>query len=230
MGYSSPMSVSSRSSALVWLRPFIFPAYLALFMAFLHLVGLVDWIGASSSWGNIPRSFAQPWGVILFHFRHADWAHWLSNAGPLVLLSGLAWALFPKATMRAWFLMPIASGILLWCIGREGAHIGASALTYGWFHFLVGMGLFRRDRAAIAGMLVALFLFGSMVWIFIAPSGVSWEGHVSGAIAGWLCAWRWRLADPKPKPILLDDDEIDPPDQPSEGISLYATRPDSWPR
>ena len=200
------------------LKPFIAPALLVLLMAILHALGLMGLIASSDAWGNIPRSFDQPWGFLLFHLRHGSWSHWFANAVPLILLSGLASMMVPRATLRTWILLPIVSGVLLWVWGRPGAHIGASALTYGWFFFLLSMGIMRRDRATIAGMLVALMLFGSMVWVFMAPAGVSWEGHVAGAVAGVLSALVWRRLDPMPKPIFADE----PEDEISD-LSPYAT-------
>jgi membrane associated rhomboid family serine protease len=208
----------SRKAVPEILRPFVAPSLLVLLMAVLHLLGLAGIIASSDRWGNIPRSFDQPWGFLLFHLRHGNWAHWFANAVPLILLSGLARMMVPHATLRTWVLMPIVSGMLLWVWGRSGAHIGASALTYGWFFFLLAMAIMRRDRATLAGMLVAVILFGSMVWVFMAPAGVSWEGHVAGAVAGVLSALLWRRVDPMPKPIFLDE-----PEEEVEDLSIYAT-------
>ena len=213
----------SRSDSL--LRPFLFPGMLALGMAVLHLLGLFGLLGPIEWWSNTPRSLSHWPGIFLFHFRHASWEHWFANAGALVALSGLAGMLVPRAARRAWVWIFLLSGILLWIWGRPGGHIGASALTYGWFHFLLGMGLWRRDRAAIAGMLAALFLFGGMFWVFFAPQGVSWEGDVAGAVAGHWAAWKWRKLDPLPPPLFQDEE-----DPAADELSLYATRrpADPW--
>lgn len=215
----------SRNSVPEILKPFVAPSLLVLAMAFLHALGLVGMIGSSDAWGNVPRSFDHPWGFLLFHLRHGDWGHWFANAVPLILLSGLARMMVPRATLRTWFLLPVVSGILLWVWGRPGAHIGASALTYGWFFFLLTLGIMRRDRATLAGMLVAVMLFGGMIWVFMAPAGVSWEGHVAGAVAGVLSALLWRGVDPLPKPIFLGEPEDEVAD-----LSPYATHRPKGPR
>lgn len=208
---------SSTNRTSDFLRPFMFPFALAMFMALLHLLGLFGMLGPMDAWALVPRSFAHWPGIVLFHFRHASWSHWFGNSVALVALAGLAGVLVPRAAHRAWVLLFILPGALLWLWGRPGEHIGASALAYGWFHFLLGMGLWRRDRAAIAGMLVAVFLFGGMFWVFLAPQGVSWEGHLAGAVAGHLAAYRWRHLDPLPKPLFDDDQDEEEP-------SLYVTR------
>lgn len=203
-------------------------------MALIHALGNAGLLGASHHWGVVPRDLDQFWGFASFHLRHGSWSHWFANAVPLIFLSGLAHMMAPRATVRMWILLPLLSGLLLWTWGRPGAHIGASALTYGWFYFLLAMGILRRDRAAIAGMMVAMFLFGSMLWVFMAPSGVSWEGHVAGAVAGLLGGWIWRRLDPLPPPLLSDDDEgvDDAQAEDREDLSPFAThRPrnqDPW--
>lgn len=199
----------------------MFPAVLAAAMAVLHLLGMTGLLGPMEWWSNIPRNTEHWTGVFLFHFRHASWGHWMGNAVALVSLAGLASLMVPRASRRAWWWLFIASGLLLWIWGRPGGHIGASALTYGWFYFILGMGVWRRDRAAIAAMFAALMLFGGMFWVFLAPAGVSWEGHVAGAAAGLLAAWTGRRLDPMPPPVFGEEQDQPPEDQQS---SLYATR------
>jgi hypothetical protein len=61
------------------------------------------------------------------------------------------------------------------------------------------LGLLRRDRPAIAAAMIAFFFFGSMLLTVLPQElGVSWEYHLSGALAGLLSAVLWRHADPPP--------------------------------
>lgn len=171
---------------------FGFPLALVALMAFIHLFSMVGLAGSAASWGNHPREISGLTGILTSHFRHASWGHWLSNAIPLVMLAGTSAALLPKATKRAWLIIPLVGGILLWIFGRDAIHIGASGLVYGWFFFLVSMAFLNRSAAAIIGLLFAFALFGGLIWVFEAGPGVSWEGHVSGASAGILAAWLMR--------------------------------------
>ena len=170
-------------------RPFFFPVGLVAFMAVIHLLGALGLAGSPAAWGNIPRTFDGLNGILTSHLRHASWGHWLANAVPLIVLAGLSASLMPKATRWAWWSIPVLAGVLLWVVGRPAIHIGASGLVYGWFFFLVGMALFHRSALAFVGLVVALGLFGGLLWVFESGPGVSWEGHVSGAIAGAVTAW-----------------------------------------
>lgn len=170
-------------------RPFRFPLGLVALMGLIHALTSVGLGGTPEAWGNIPRTLEGLNGILTSHLRHDSWGHWLANAVPLVVLAGLSAALMPKATRQAWWILPVLDGALLWVVGRPAIHIGASALVYGWFFFLMGMALFHRSALAVAGMMVALALFGGLLWVFESGPGISWEGHVCGAVAGATTAW-----------------------------------------
>jgi membrane associated rhomboid family serine protease len=168
------------------------PLLLLVALVALHLAGNVGLIGPASDWANIPRTWAGLDGILLSHLRHASWGHLAANAVPLILLPSLAGSLMPQATRRAWWLIPPLAGSLLWLVGRPAAHVGASALVYGWFFFLLGTALFQRSWRAALGALIALFAFGGLVFVFRGDAGISWDGHATGAAAGAWTAWILR--------------------------------------
>ena len=80
--------------------------------------------------------------------------------------------------------------------GASGTtHIGVSGVIFGYFGYLVARGFYeRRVGSLILTVLVAL-CFGSMIFGAIpglAGPGISWEGHLFGAIGGLLVARRFR--------------------------------------
>lgn len=138
-------------------------------------------------------------GVLSAPLLHGSVEHLASNTLPLLLLGTLALASLPRATPRAIVLIWLLSGIGTWLIGRPSAHLGASGLGHGLMFFLFIAGLIRRDRPAIAAALLVFFLYGGMVLtIFPREAGVSWEYHLSGAVAGALAAALWWRLDPAP--------------------------------
>ena len=84
----------------------------------------------------------------------------------------------------------LATGFAIWIVGRPGSvQIGASGLIYGLAAFLVATAWFKRDLKSALAALVVIVLYGSIVWgLLPGGAGVSWEGHVSGAVAGILVA------------------------------------------
>jgi hypothetical protein len=111
----------------------------------------------------------------------------------------LAGTVYPKASVRALPVIWILSGIGTWFLAIKGFHIGASGITHGLMFFLMTLGLLRRDRPAIAAAFIGILLFGGML-LSVLPQqpDISWEYHLSGALAGVLSAVIWRKLDPAP--------------------------------
>ncbi|MCD7930716.1 MAG: rhomboid family intramembrane serine protease [Tannerellaceae bacterium] len=90
-------------------------------------------------------------------------------------------------------LLWLLSGFLTWCIGREAWHIGASGIIYALASYLFFSGFFSRYIPLIIISILIAFLYGGLVWGLLPLfSYVSWEGHLSGAIAGCLVAYLFR--------------------------------------
>ena len=88
-----------------------------------------------------------------------------------------------------------ATGLAVWLLARPGTvHVGASGLVFGWFGFVVALGVLERSVRAIAGAVLVLLIYGGMVWGMLPNQGVqiSWEAHFFGAVAGALIAWALR--------------------------------------
>lgn len=81
-------------------------------------------------------------------------------------------------------------GLGTWLFGSPGLHLGASGLVFGWMVFLLVRGFFVRSLGQIL-VAAALFLYwGGMLWgVLPGQPGVSWEGHLFGALGGLLAAW-----------------------------------------
>ena len=85
---------------------------------------------------------------------------------------------------------------------------------------LLETALLRRDRASIAAALIAFFFFGGMLLTVLPREmGVSWESHLSGAVAGILAGLLFRRADPiPPRRRYSWEDEGEP--EPEETLEL----------
>ena len=63
----------------------------------------------------------------------------------------------------------------------------------------------------IAISLLVTFLYGGLIWNmlpYFTPSGISWEGHLSGAIIGTICAFSFMGYGPqKPDPFANEQEE-----------------------
>lgn len=171
------------------------------FVALLYLVEIVDQLSGHALDRNGIRPLEADGlkGILFAPLLHADWGHLLANTGPalvlgfLVTLAGLA--RFVWATAIIWTV----GGLGTWLLGDldgcplDTNHIGASGLVFGWLAFLVVFGWLTRHLWWIGVSLVVLFVYGGILWGAV-PSlsgcgGVSWQGHLSGAVAGVLAAY-----------------------------------------
>lgn len=161
-------------------------------------------------YGVFPRSISHLHGIVTTVFIHANYEHLLSNSIPLLIL-GTALIYFYKEVWKKVFLIVwILGGFWLWLGGRENFHIGASGLVYGLAGFLFFSGIIRRHTGLMAISMLVVFLYGSMVWgIFPLFRDMSYEAHLSGGVAGILCAFLFRNEGPQRKVYEWEDETED---------------------
>ncbi|BBX30891.1 rhomboid family protein [Mycolicibacterium mageritense DSM 44476 = CIP 104973] len=142
------------------------------------------------------------WGILFAPLLHANWEHLMANSVPalvlgfLMTLAGMSRFIF--ATAIVWVL----GGFGTWLIGNIGAHcpyvgvrceanhIGASGLIFGWLAFLIVFGFFTRKLWEIVVGVIVLFVYGSVLFgVLPGTPGVSWQGHLCGAVAGVIAAY-----------------------------------------
>jgi len=146
-----------------------------------------------------PRAPAHLLGVLTAPLLHGSLEHLLGNSFGLFVLGVLTLYRYPQGARIALPLIWLLAGLGTWLIGRASFHIGASGITHGLMFFVFVSGLVRRDRTSIAAALMAFMFFGGMlVTVLPREPGVSWEYHLSGALAGVLAAVLLRKRDPAP--------------------------------
>jgi membrane associated rhomboid family serine protease len=171
------------------------------FVSLLYLVELIDQLAGHSldSNGIRPLETDGLWGIIFAPVLHANWQHLAANTVPLLVLGFLmtlaGLSRFVWATAIVWIL----GGLGTWLIGNVGSscgptdHIGASGLIFGWLAFLLVFGIFVRKFWDIVIGLVVLVVYGGVLLgampVLHQCGGVSWQGHLCGAIAGVVAAY-----------------------------------------
>lgn len=161
-----------------------------------------------AKYGVFPRSLEGVLGIITSPFIHGDWKHVFNNSVPLLIL-GTSLRYFYKDISKEVFLWSwLMSGLWLWAIGRPNFHIGASGIVYALASFLFFSGLIRKHTRLMAVSFVVVFLYGSMVWgVFPIKEHISWEGHLSGGLAGIILAWWFRSEGPQKQIYQYEIDE-----------------------
>lgn len=144
-------------------------------------------------YGLKPRVIEQWYGIFTYPFLHGSWEHLVSNSLPgVILLTGL-FIFHSKNSFKFLTILYLVSGVILWFIGRENTtHIGASGVVYALAFFLLTAGFIARERSSIALSFFIILWYGGMLWgifPFSVEQGTSWEGHLAGAITGFLLAF-----------------------------------------
>jgi membrane associated rhomboid family serine protease len=164
---------------------------IAAFTGVLYLTEAVDTLlgGALDADGIRPRRLDGLDGILWAPLLHHGWQHLAANTVPVLVLGFFALAggvgQFVAVTATIW----LVGGLGTWLTGSDGVHLGASILIFGWLMFLLARGFFTRSAAQIL-LAVALFaVWGGVLWgVLPGVVGISWQGHLFGALSGLIAA------------------------------------------
>lgn len=152
------------------------------------------------SFGIRPQKIEGLTGIFTSPFLHGDIGHIYNNSIPLFVLSLALFYFYKKIAWKIILYGILLSGLLTWLIAANGNHIGASGLIYVLVSFIFFKGIFAKHYRLIALSLIVIFLYGSMIWyVFPIKAGMSWEGHLSGLITGFIFALIFRKQVAKPE-------------------------------
>jgi membrane associated rhomboid family serine protease len=148
--------------------------------------------------GILPRHLYGLFGVILAPFLHYGFTHLISNTVPFVVL-GVIIAL--GGTLRVLTVTVIAglvSGIGVWLFSPSASvTAGASGLVFGYAAYVITRGIAERNLVYIVVGLVVLPLWGAGLLMGLLPqAGISWQGHLFGAVGGVLAARLLQARNP----------------------------------
>jgi membrane associated rhomboid family serine protease len=159
-------------------------------------------------YGLYPRTIHGLLGVITSPLLHADSSHLLANSTPLLILGAVILYFYRSIAFQIFFWVYLMTGLWVWVAARDAYHIGASGIIYGFVTFLFFSGVFRKDSRLQALSLFVVFLYGSTIWgILPIKSGISWESHLLGALAGLVTAYHFRKEGPQNQRYDLGDDD-----------------------
>lgn len=162
------------------------------FVALLYLVEIADVVlghrldGA----GILPRDPDGLDGIVFAPLLHGGWAHLVANTAPLLLLGFLLLLSGLRRAVAVTLVVWVVGGVGTWLTGGDGSvHLGASGLVFGWLVYLLLRGLWSRSLGQIL-LGVALFVaYGGVLWgVLPGAPGISWQGHLFGALGGALAA------------------------------------------
>ncbi len=132
-------------------------------------------------------------GIAFAPFLHAGWAHLIGNTVPLAVFTLLIAGRSVVRYLSVFLVVALISGLGMWLFGGSNElHLGASGVIFGLLTYLISGGFFaRRTGQVIVGLVVAVMYGGVLRGVFPTTNGVSWQGHLFGAIGGVLAAYRF---------------------------------------
>ncbi len=177
-------------------------ASVALLVALMWVVGMVNSLVdyQLSEYGVVPRTVDGLIGIPLMPFLHGSFDHLVVNTLPAVVLGGLVAFQGSKKFLTATVFITLVGGGALWVVGRTAVHVGASGLVFGYFGYLIARAWYTRSLASVLIAVVVAVVYGGIL-LGVLPffqEGVSWEGHLTGLIAGALAArLMWKENQPE---------------------------------
>ena len=167
-------------------------ALIGLMIAVMWVLEIIDTAtsGRLDQYGIEPRETDGLIGIVASPFLHDGFGHLISNTIPFVFM-GVVIALSGAVRVLAVaVIVALVAGVGTWLIGPDGTnHIGASGVVFGFGTYLMARGFFNRNILELAVGLVVAAVFGTALLGGLAPQpGVSWQGHLFGAIGGVVAA------------------------------------------
>lgn len=206
-GVGGSMSTQAKPGPRRW------PALVLLFcfVGVMWIVEAADWVLKEATgnpqvldaYGVEPLSTEGLLGIVFQPLLHGDWAHLIGNSIALLVLGSIIAMSGVKPLVSVTVISWLASGLVSWVLGGTGTvHIGASGIVFGYIFYVIVRGFFsRRFLHLLVGVLIGLF-YGIDALAGLSPMqyGVSWQGHLGGAIGGVLSAYGLKR-DRKPQQL-----------------------------
>jgi membrane associated rhomboid family serine protease len=150
-----------------------------------------------SEFGILPRTFVGIRGIIFSPFIHGNLNHIANNSIPLFILTLTLIYFYREVSLKVLVYGILLSGTITWIIARDSYHIGASSLIYVLVSFIFFKGMMTQYYRLMALSLAVVMIYGGMIW-YVFPDidrSISWEGHLSGLITGFVFAIRFKTPD-----------------------------------
>ncbi len=179
-------------------------ALLAAMVALMWVVEIINTISGNEldTDGIYARSISRFWGILSSPFIHASFQHLIDNTIPFVFLGVIiAFRGAQRLALVTGFIILIG-GLGTWLISpsRSGGHavdtIGCSGVVFGYASYLLSRGLFDRNLwELLVGVIVGVVWGAALLSSLVPHSGISWQAHACGGVAGLIVAWRLSHAD-----------------------------------
>ncbi|MEU6156696.1 rhomboid family intramembrane serine protease [Streptomyces sp. NPDC047130] len=163
-------------------------------VALLWALEVADVLAGNSldRFGVMPRDPGELVDVVPSAFVHFGFAHVAANTVPLLVLGFLAALGGIRRFLAVCALIVVADGVGVWLISPAGVNTaGVSGVIFGLFGFLLVSGFVERRPLGVLVAVLITAVWGGSVLAGLSPNqtGVSWQGHLIGLLAGVAAAF-----------------------------------------
>ena len=165
----------------------------------LEAINSLDSNHLAQSDGIYARNVGHIWAVFTAPFLHFSWQHLIANTIPFVFMGLIIALQGAKRLLIVTGIVILVGGIGTWLIAPAGTDTaGASGIVFGYATYLFARGFFNRSALELlAGLIVGVVWGGALLSSIVPHTGVSWQGHVCGAIGGVVAAYVLRNDRPR---------------------------------
>jgi len=165
-------------------------------LALMWVLEIVDQVTSADldQYGIQPHDADGLVGIATAPFLHAGFGHLIGNTIPFFVL-GVGIALSGLARVAAaTAIVAVVGGFGTWLFASSGTnHIGASGIVFGYASYLIARGFFSRNLLHLGVGVLVIAIYGTTLLFGLVPTdGISWQGHLFGAVGGVVAA---RLLD-----------------------------------
>jgi membrane associated rhomboid family serine protease len=159
--------------------------------ALMWVLEIVDVAGGDLDANGIhPRDVDTLPDIAFAPFLHAGWGHLIGNTVPFLVLGGAIALSGLARTAAVTAIVALVGGLGTWLIGpADTNHIGASGIVFGFAAYLIARGIFSHRALHLAAGVAVIAVYGAtLLFGFIPHPGISWQGHLFGAVGGVVAA------------------------------------------
>jgi membrane associated rhomboid family serine protease len=141
-------------------------------------------------YGIEPRDVEGLDGVVAAPFLHVGFGHLLANTIPFVTMGVLIALEGARRLVLVTVIVALISGFGTWLVASPGTiHVGASGIVFGYATYLIARGVFNRSGTQLVVGAAVVLVWGGVLLGGLEPQrGISWQGHLFGAIGGVVAA------------------------------------------
>lgn len=138
------------------------------------------------SFAIYPRQFTHLPGIFITPFLHANFYHILNNSIMFLILSTIICVYNEDIYLYVIGFVMVASGLAMWLFSSTSV-VGASALVFGLFGAVFGIAFYTRKIFFILASALLAYMYGYSMTLGLVPQdGISFVGHASGLVMGFI--------------------------------------------